>query len=83
MIVESDDEIYDEDDEDFYEEEDFMGMMIEGAGELYGAADFYQQATWDLVVKNSAPNLPQLDMLLQKFQNQIKNRKFFTHQNDF
>jgi hypothetical protein len=56
-----------------------MGMMMSGANGFYGGGDdFYPPTTWDLVVKNATPKLPLLDMILHKYQNQIKNRKFFT-----
>jgi hypothetical protein len=64
------------------EEEEFMGMMMNGIGGFFGGGaddDFYPPTTWDLVVKNATSKLPQLEMLLHKYANQIKNRKFFTH----
>lgn len=64
---EADSQYDDEDDEDDYEEEDFIGMMQE-AGGFYGGDDFYPPTTWDLIVKNATPKLPQLDILLHKYQ---------------
>ena len=46
-----------------------MGMMMNEAGGFYGGDDFYPPTTWDLVVKNATPKLPQLDLLLHKYQN--------------
>jgi len=66
------------------EEEELMSMMMNGVGGFFGGLsgeDYFPPATWDLINKN-LPKLPLLDLLLHKYQNQIKNRKFFTHYND-
>jgi hypothetical protein len=52
------------------DEEEFMGMMMNGmVGGFYGGADgeFLPPTTWDLVVKNATPKLPQLDLILHKY----------------
>jgi hypothetical protein len=63
------------------EEEELMNMMMNGIGGFFGGGmggeDYFPPTTWDLITKN-LPKLPQLDLLLHKYQNQIKNRKFFT-----
>ena len=80
MQVAADVDEYDEEDDDDEEDEEFMGMMMNEAGGFYGGADdgYYPHTTWDLVVKNATPKLPQLDIFLHKYQNQMRNRKFFT-----
>jgi hypothetical protein len=74
----------DDDEMDEEEEEELMSMMMNGVGGFFGGLgndEYFPPTTWDLVTKN-LPKLPQLDLLLHKYQNQIKNRKFFTQYND-
>ena len=71
---------YDYDEGDELDEDEFEGMMLNGGGGFYGGDDFFPPTTWDLVIKNVTPKLPQIDQVLQKYQ--LKNRKFFTTQNE-
>ena len=65
----------DGDEMEMMDEEEFMGMMMNGMaaiGGFYGAngggnEDYFPPTTWDLVVKNATPKLPQLDLLLHKY----------------
>ena len=70
--------IEDDDDEmEMMDEEEFMGMMMNGMaaiGGFYGAGgnagdEYFTPTTWDLVVKNATPKLPQIDLLIHKYQN--------------
>jgi len=54
------------------DEEEFMGMMMNGmVGGFYGGngqdGEFLPPTTWDLVVKNATPKLPQLELILHKY----------------
>ena len=57
--------------------------MLNGGGGFYGGEDFYPPTTWDLVAKNVTPKLPLVDVILHKYQAQLKNRKFLAHQNEY
>ncbi|TNV79931.1 hypothetical protein FGO68_gene81 [Halteria grandinella] len=77
----------DYEDDDEMDEEDyeaFEGMMLSGAGGgFYGGDDFiYPPTTWDLIIRNAIPRLPQLDFLLHKYQVMLKNKKFLMQQNE-
>jgi hypothetical protein len=67
MMYDLDYEDDDEMDEEDYEA--FEGMMLSGAGGgFYGGEDFiYPPTTWDLIIRNAIPRLPQLDFLLHKY----------------